>query len=338
MKEALLWKKEKDKIRCSLCNHRCLIAEGRRGACAVRENREGRLYSLVYGKLVAVHIDPIEKKPLYHFYPGHASFSIASVGCNFRCLFCQNADIAQLPHDHGGLIAGKDYKAEQIVGEARENSCLSIAYTYTEPTVWYEFTKDCGRLARKKGLKNVYVSNGYMTREMIDDAKFIDAANIDLKAFNDNFYREICGARLEPVLESLKYLKKKGVWIEVTTLVIPGKNDSDDELKQAAQFIADELGKETPWHLSAFHPDYKMLDVPPTPLETLMRAYGIGKEAGLRYIYIGNIDSETGRDTICPNCGEVVVRRGWMEVLENRLQGRKPGQCPNCGKLVAGWF
>jgi len=337
MKEALLWKKEEGGVRCALCNHRCLIPEGKRGICTVRENRKGTLYSLVYGKLAATHVDPIEKKPLYHFYPGHASFSIASVGCNFRCLFCQNADISQMPRDSGRIL-GRDYTPEQVVDEALTDGCLSIAYTYTEPTVWYEFTKDCGELAGKKGLKNVYVSNGFMTREMIRDAKFIDAANIDLKAFSDAFYREICGGRLEPILENLKYLKKKGVWVEVTTLVVPGKNDSDEELRQAAEFIAGELGRETPWHLSAFHPDYKMLDIPATPLKTLMRAYKIGKEAGLEYVYVGNVATDVGIDTCCAKCGEVVVRRRWMEVLENKLSGRKPGQCPKCGHLIAGYF
>ncbi len=332
----MLWKREKGKIRCSLCSHRCLIEEGKRGVCAVRENREGKLHSLVYGKIVAAHIDPVEKKPLYHFYPGHASFSMASVGCNFRCLFCQNADIAQLPRDHGGKIAGRDMKPEQLVDDALTDGCLSMAYTYTEPTVWYEFTKDCGELARKKGLKNIYVTNGFMTKEMIDDAKFIDAANVDLKAFSDDFYKEICGARLEPVLESLKYLKKKGVWVEVTTLVIPDKNDSDDELRQDAEFVADEMGRETPWHISAFHPDYKMRDVPPTPPETLKRAYQIGKDAGLEHVYVGNVSIDTGTDTVCPECGAKVIRRRWMRVMENRLDER--GRCPECGRKISGVF
>jgi pyruvate formate lyase activating enzyme len=335
MKEALLWEKEKDKIRCVLCNHHCSIPEGKLGVCTVRENRDGTLYSLVYGKIVAMHIDPVEKKPLYHFYPGHPSFSIASVGCNFRCQFCQNADIAQMPHDHDGQIGGKDVEPEQVVDEALIDSCLSIAYTYTEPTVWYEFTKDCGELARKKGLKNIYVSNGFMTKEMINDAKFIDAANIDLKAFNDDFYKKTCGANLDPILDSLKYLKKKGVWVEVTTLIIPDKNDSNEELKQAAEFIADEMGKETPWHLSAFHPDYKMLDVPATPVDTLLRAYSIGKEAGLENVYVGNVNIDTGIDTECPKCGEKVIRRKWMQIIENKIKDNK---CPKCGHKIAGYF
>ncbi len=334
MKQALLWKPEGSNIRCSLCNHRCLIADGGRGICTVRENQSGKLYSLVYGKLAAVEIDPVEKKPLYHFYPGHKSFSIASVGCNFRCSFCQNFDISQMPRDRGAIL-GKDYTAKKVADEASKSGCKSVAYTYTEPTVWYEFTKDCGAEAKKRGLKNIYVSNGYMTKEMLDDQHFIDAAHIDLKAFNDKFYRETCGATLEPVLETMKYLKKKGIWFEVITLVIPGKNDSVAELTQAANFLAKEIGRETPWHLSAFHPDYKMLDVPPTPARTLERAYKIGKDAGLDYVYIGNVMSENGRDTHCPRCGTVLIRRSWFDVLENNIAH---GECPECGHKIAGYF
>lgn len=334
MKKAELWKKEGDKVRCSLCNHRCTIPEGKRGICTIRENRKGTLYSLVYGKLVAVHVDPVEKKPLYHFRPGHSSLSIASVGCNFRCLFCQNFDISQMPRDRGAIM-GEDYTPKQVVDEALTDGCESIAYTYTEPSVWYEFNKDTGMLAKKKGLKSIYVTNGFMSREMLDDQKFIDAANVDLKAFDDKFYREICGGRLEPILENLKYMKKKKIWLEVTTLIIPGKNDSDDELKQAAEFVAGELGRDTPWHLSAFHPAYKMLDVPPTPVETLVRAYKIGKEAGLDYVYVGNVAIDTGRDTECPGCGETLIRRRWFEVLENKVE---KGRCPACGHEIAGVF
>lgn len=334
LKEALLWKGDGTKVKCQLCNHRCSILDGKRGICSVRENRGGKLYSLVYGKLVALHIDPVEKKPLYHFYPGHDAFSIASVGCNFRCSFCQNSDISQMPRDLGEIL-GKDYKPQRVIDEAKINKCFSIAYTYTEPTVWYEFTKDCGGLAKTAGLKNIYVSNGYMTKEMLDDQDFIDAANIDLKSFNDDFYKKTCGGRLEPVLETLKYTKKKGIWLEVTTLLIPGQNDSDDELREIAEFIAEELGEDTPWHVSAFHPDYKMMDSYPTPPERLLRAYSIGMETGLDHIYIGNVSISTGRDTKCPKCGEVLIHRRWLEVLENHL---KKGKCPKCGHTIVGHF
>jgi pyruvate formate lyase activating enzyme len=336
MKEALLWKKDEDnKVKCHLCSHRCLIADGGRGVCMVRENQKGMLYSLVYGKLIATNVDPVEKKPVYHFYPGHRSYSIASVGCNFRCSFCQNWDISQMPRDHKGIITGRDFTPENVVAEAIQNNCLSISYTYTEPTVWYEFTKDCGELARAKGLKNIYVSNGFMTREMIDDATFLDVARIDLKSFSDDFYRKVCGGRLEPVLDNLKYFKKKGIWIEVVTLIVPEQNDSDEELTSIAEFIADELGDETPWHISAFHPDYKMQDSYPTPDETLVKAYSIGKDAGLDYVYVGNSDVHTGKDTRCPQCKEVLIKRKWFSITDNVV---KEGKCPKCGHKIAGYF
>jgi len=264
--------------------------------------------SLVYGKIIAAHIDPIEKKPLYHVLPGSSAYSIASVGCNFRCSFCQNWDISQYPRDNKGTIVGREMTAGEVVSNAETSGCESIAYTYNEPTVCYEFTKDCGKLAGKSGIKNVYVSNGYMTREMLDDQDFIDAANIDLKSFSDDFYKNTCAGSLEPVLESLKYLKKKGVWVEVTTLVIPG---------------------------DAFHPDYKMRDNTATPAESLVAAYKIGKEAGLHYIYVGNAMVDLGRNTECPKCGNAVIRRKWFEVAENAL---KKNKCPECGTEIAGCF
>jgi pyruvate formate lyase activating enzyme len=335
MHEALLWKKEGDNIRCSLCAHRCLIPEGKRGFCFVRENRGGKLYSLVYGKVIAAHLDPIEKKPLYHFHPGSAAYSIASVGCNFRCSFCQNWDISQMPRDNGGKIMGHDTRVEAVVEDAELRQCKSIAYTYNEPTICYEFYKDCSRLAHDRDIRNVFVSNGYMTKEMIDGYKELDAANIDLKAFTEKFYRETCAGSLEPVLETLKYLKKKGIWTEVTTLIVPGQNDSEDELSQIAEFISKEVSPETPWHISAFHPDYKMRDNEATPVETLTQAYKIGKDAGLHYVYVGNVAIGKGTDTECPNCGETVIRRKWMQVIENRVEGNK---CPNCGHEIAGRF
>jgi len=334
--EAMLWHAVEDgsgRVRCDLCAHRCLIAEGRRGICQVRENRGGRLYSLVYGELIAQAVDPIEKKPLFHFLPGSTAFSVATAGCNFSCTFCQNADISQGIKD-GLALRGRHTNPEEVVAAAARTGCASIAYTYTEPTVFFEFTYDTGRLAHEQGIANVYVSNGFMTPEMLDlvttpdGPNLLDAANVDLKAFTDTFYRQQCGARLQPVLDSLVYMKERGVWLEVTTLIIPGLNDSDGELRQIAAFIRDSLSADTPWHVSRFHPTYKLLDRPPTPVATLLRAREIGLEAGLQYVYTGNIPGQGGEDTVCPQCGATVIRRTGFAVHANRARG---GRCAECG-------
>jgi pyruvate formate lyase activating enzyme len=271
MKEAMLWNRlEGTQVQCVLCAHRCRIPEGRRGICEVRENRDGVLYSLVYSRLIAQAVDPIEKKPLFHFHPGSRSFSIATVGCNFRCTFCQNADISQAVRGDLG-ITGRATSPDAVVAAAEQAGCLSIAYTYTEPTMFFELSHDVGLLAHERGIANVYVSNGYMTPEMLDlmapadGQNVLDAANIDLKAFTDAFYREQCGARLQPVLDALKLLKERSVWLEVTTLIIPGLNDSDAELGEIAAFIAQELSPDTPWHVSRFHPTFRLMDRPPRP-------------------------------------------------------------------------
>jgi len=300
MHEALLYKKLSDlpagkagrKVQCHACNHRCVIAQGKRGICGVRENHDGKLYSLVYGKIIAEHIDPIEKKPLYHFMPGTFSLSIATVGCNFRCLHCQNADISQISKERPEdvKILGEDIKPEKIVQDALDNKCPSISYTYTEPTIFVEFALDCMKLAKENDLRNVWVSNGYMTKDTLDlVGEYLDATNIDLKAFTEEFYQEVCGARLKPVLENLIEIKKRRIWLEITTLIIPGKNDSEKELKQIAEFIKNEVGDDTPWHVSRFFPYYKMKDVPPTPIEKVYEAVEIGKKAGLKYVYPGNV-------------------------------------------------
>jgi len=273
MKEALLYEKlDRQRVRCNLCAHRCVIAPGRKGICMVRENRDGTLYTLVYGIPLSQAVDPIEKKPLFHFYPGSLSFSIATVGCNFRCSFCQNYDISQMPRERGEIL-GRPATPEEIVRSAKRTGCHSIAYTYTEPTIFFEYSYDIARLAQAEQIASVYVTNGYMTREMLelfqgvtaDHGPLLDAANVDLKAFRDETYRQVCGARLQPVLDSLKNMKELGVWVEVTTLVVPDMNDSVQELTDIAQFIAQELGTETPWHVSRFHPDYQMQDRGPTP-------------------------------------------------------------------------
>ncbi len=329
-----MFQEQKDggKIQCSLCNHRCLILPGKRGICAVRENRDGILYSLVYDKVIARNIDPIEKKPLFHFQPGSTSFSIATPGCNFRCKHCQNADISQLPRDQGGLILGEDVPPAALVEAARTYRCSSISYTYTEPTIYFELAYDTARLAAEAGLKNVFVTNGYITPEALQVIRpYLHAANIDLKGFNDKFYGEICGARLQPVLDAIRLHKEYGIWIEVTTLVIPGHNDSDDELNNIAKFIKS-VGEDVPWHVTRFHPTYKLIDQPITPLATLKRARQIGLEAGLRYVYEGNVPGE-GEDTVCWHCGNTLVERIGFSVETNSV---KDGKCSLCGAVIAG--
>ncbi|MBN1135939.1 MAG: AmmeMemoRadiSam system radical SAM enzyme [Anaerolineae bacterium] len=341
MKEALLYEKlDNQRVRCNLCAHRCIIAPGRKGICQVRENRDGVLYTLVYGIPLTQAVDPIEKKPLFHFYPGSAAFSIATVGCNFRCSFCQNWDISQMPRERGRIV-GHQAAPEEIVRAAQRSGSRSIAYTYTEPTIFFEYTYDIARLANAAGIASVYVTNGYMTPEMLDlfqgtagdHGPWLDAANVDLKAFRDQTYKEICGARLQPVLDALKKMKELGVWVEVTTLVVPGMNDGEAELSDIAQFIAVELGVETPWHISRFHPDYQMTDRGPTPAATLHRAYDLGRQAGLRYVYVGNMPDAHLEDTLCPNCGRTVVVRWGFSVRERRTHD---GKCDYCGALIDG--
>ncbi|RJP60838.1 MAG: AmmeMemoRadiSam system radical SAM enzyme, partial [Deltaproteobacteria bacterium] len=264
MKEAMLYDKSGDgKVKCSLCNHRCTIAPLKRGVCGVRENREGILYSMVYNKAISRNIDPIEKKPIFHFFPGSESFSIATAGCNFKCLHCQNSDISQMPKDQD-WIPGRDFEPKEIVSQALQHKCKSISYTYTEPTIFFEYAYDTAELAHKKGIKNVFVTNGYMTKEALHTIRpYLDAANVDLKSFSDDFYKEICGAKLNFVLDSIRTLKEIGVWIEITTLIIPTINDGEEELERIAEFIR-EVGEEIPWHVSAFHPTYKLVDRPRT--------------------------------------------------------------------------
>ncbi|MBN1246366.1 MAG: AmmeMemoRadiSam system radical SAM enzyme [Anaerolineae bacterium] len=333
MKEAMLYERLPDgKVRCHLCAHRCVIADGRKGICQVRENRDGTLYTLVYGRAIAQHVDPVEKKPLLHFYPDTRAYSIATVGCNFRCRWCQNWEISQMVRERH-LVMGEEVSPEQIVSAAKRSGCRSIAYTYTEPTIFFEYAYDTARLAHEAGLTNIYVSNGYMTEEMLETFQpYLDAANIDLKAFRDETYRKYVGARLQPVLDSMKVMKRLGIWLEVTTLVIPGINDDEEELKDAAGFVANELGVETPWHISRFFPAYEMTDVPSTPVETLQRAREIGLETGLRYVYVGNVAGEA--NTVCHVCGKTLIRRSGYMILENHVQ--PDGRCPECGTAVAG--
>jgi pyruvate formate lyase activating enzyme len=333
MKEAYLYKRlENEKVQCFLCNHHCVIGSGKKGLCGVRENRSGTLVSLVYGKVIATHCDPIEKKPLFHFMPGSRSYSIATVGCNFRCVFCQNADISQMPSDYNRIM-GQDMMPENIVKEALKTRSSSISYTYTEPTIYYELAVDTARLAVSEGLKNVFVSNGYMTQQCLEDiSPDLHAANVDLKAFSDKFYKEQCGAKLKPVLRTLETMKRLGIWLEVTTLLIPGLNDSKEELREISQFLAN-LDKDIPWHISRFHPTYRLTHIPSTPPESIQRARDLGYEAGLKYVYTGNLPGDEGEKTFCHSCGKLLVDRFGFTVTENRI---KDNLCAECGSEIPG--
>jgi pyruvate formate lyase activating enzyme len=333
MREAMFFRRLKgQQVRCDLCAHHCVIEESQRGICGVRANKGGTLYSLVYGKAVATHADPIEKKPLFHYYPGSFSFSIATVGCNFRCTHCQNADISILPVDHGRIL-GQDLGPEEMVDAAEKSGCRSIAYTYTEPTIFFEYAQDIASLAFERGIGNLFVTNGYITEKALRATQpWLHAANVDLKSFSDDHYQKVCGARLRPVLDSLRLMKNLGIWVEVTTLVIPTLNDSKDELRQIAEFVFS-LGPETPWHISQFHPTHRLIHLPPTPLESLRLGREIGLEAGLRYVYTGNVPGDEGESTFCYSCGQRVIHRYGYSILENRLQQAK---CNRCGAIIDG--
>ncbi|MBZ1345268.1 MAG: AmmeMemoRadiSam system radical SAM enzyme [Candidatus Nealsonbacteria bacterium] len=350
-KEAHLYKKLKDKkvypvksrkagalplveqfnrVKCQNCAHCCVILPGKRGICGVRENIDGKLYALNYGKAIACHIDPIEKKPFFHFLPGSHSLSIATVGCNFVCRNCQNSDISQAPKPDKPVL-GEDLPPEEIIKIALKNNLPSISYTYTEPTIFLEYALDTMKLAKKAGLKNNFVSNGFMSPE---SAKlvipYLDAINIDVKSFSEEFYREVCGARLQPVLDTAKLMKKSGVWTEITTLVIPTLSDSEKMFRDIAKFIKEELGPETPWHISRFSGaiSWKLQHLPDTPVETLKMACKIGKEMGLKYIYTGNVPGLPSEDTFCPKCNALVINRTGYVI--SRYD--KSGQCPKCGE------
>ena len=332
MKEALLYEKiGEEKVRCYLCAQHCIIASANRGICGVRENVGGTLYSLVYGKVIARHVDPIEKKPLFHFQPGSHSYSIATVGCNFKCLHCQNFEISQYPkqrHD----IPGQEMTPEQVVSGAEESGCRSISYTYTEPTIFMEFAYDCARLARQRGLKNVFVSNGFSTPEATRlIAPYLDGNNIDLKG-DDNFYKKVVGARLQPVLDTIKLMKELGVWVEVTTLIIPGYNDSEDFLTWVAEFIKS-VDISMPWHVTQYYPTFKLTDAPRTPVSTLVKARQIGLKAGLKYVYEGNAPGQGGESTYCPSCGELLIERYGFVLNAIKM---KDSRCLNCGSAVEG--
>jgi pyruvate formate lyase activating enzyme len=333
--EALLYETLPDeKVQCHLCAHHCNIAEGRVGVCFVRENIGGKLFTSTYGNVISRHVDPVEKKPLYHFYPGSRAYSIATPGCNFRCPWCQNWEISQLPR-LGAKLREERIPVEEIVSAAISTGCRSIAYTYTEPTIFFEYAFDIAQKAKDVGLSNIFVTNGYMSQEMLSMIHpYLDAANVDLKAFRDKTYRRFIGARLQPILDNLKTMKALGIWLEVTTLVVPDLNDDESELRDAARFMAQELGPDTPWHISRFFPNYQMEDRPITPEKTLRRALQIGLEEGLHYIYLGNIGMNEGNITKCPNCHQDLIRRSQFGVIANFI-GEK-NLCPKCGHEIKG--
>lgn len=333
MKEVYLYKKlPSKKVQCRTCAHYCTLSPGQRGKCGVRENIDGKLYSLVYGKAVAIHIDPIEKKPFFHFFPGSQSLSIATVGCPLFCKNCQNFDISQ-EYKTAKEIPGKNVSPEEIVEMAKKYKLPSISYTYTDPIAFLEYALDTMKLARKVGLKNNFVSNGFMSEE---SAKlvipYLDAINIDIKSFDDKFYQKICDGRLQPVLDTAKLMKKSGVWVEITTLVIPTLSDSEEMFKAIAKFIKNELGIETPWHITQFSGaiSWKLQHLPDTPVEALKRGWEIGKEMGLRYVYTGNVPGLPSEDTFCPKCNAICIDR--TNYIIHRYD--KAGKCLRCGESL----
>ncbi len=318
----------KDRIICLLCRHYCHLKDGQIGFCGVNKNSNGELENLVYGHPIALNVDPIEKKPLYHFLPNTTALSFGTVGCNFKCPFCQNWNISQERNINKDIYVPPN----EMVELAIKYDSKTIAYTYNEPTIFYPYAKDIGIIAKQKEIKNVFVSNGFETSEIIEDMKdWLDGANIDLKSWDDKYYKKILKGGLEEVKETLKLMVKSGIWIEVTTLLIEGDNDSNKDLEEMADFIANELGRYVPWHLSAFHPDYKVLDKPPTSIQTLQKAYKIAKEAGLYYVYLGNVPVRA--DTYCPNCQTLLIDRSGYNVITNNLID---GQCPKCKREIEG--
>ena len=336
-KEAQLYRKlDGGAVECGLCSHRCTIQDGKQGICKVRYNRSGTLYTATYGGVVARNIDPIEKKPLYHVKPGSRSFSIGTFGCNFTCEFCQNADLSQMPRRMDvQKLPQSDLGPDQLAHQARRAGCETIAFTYNEPTLFYELARDCAKSADELGIGAVFVSNGFLTAEAFEGFKrLLVAANIDLKTFRDENYRKTCGGRLQPVLDTIERMWKAGTFVEATTLVVPGFNDSDAELLEIAGFLAS-VSVDLPWHVSAFHPCYRMTDRPPTPTKRVLEACEIGFEAGLRYVYAGNLLDGRYSSTRCPSCGGIVIERSGFQVLAKNIDGNR---CASCGFEIAGIF
>lgn len=337
MKEARYWKglDDSSSVQCELCPHQCIIGPGKTGVCGVRRNNDGTLMCLVWGRSIAENVDPIEKKPLYHFLPGSRSLSIATVGCNLRCTFCQNSDISQYPL-HTGEVTGREMLPGYVVQSALRNECASISYTYTEPTIYLEYVIDTARMARQSGVANVMVTNGYINPDIVrrDLAELIDAANIDLKSFSEGFYKRLCSAKLAPVLDAVRAYHEAGVWIEITTLLIPGENDSKEELREIAGFIRS-LSPDIPWHLSRFYPRYRYDKASPTPVEGLEAAREIGLGEGLSYVYTGNVAGHAGENTFCKSCGQQIIARMGFSITEKVMSGNR---CSRCNQTIPGRF
>jgi len=331
-KPALLWRSlDTDTVHCHLCAHFCRIEKGKFGLCGVRQNQDGKLVTLSYDKVAALNLDPVEKKPLFHFLPGTTTLSLGTPGCNLDCAFCQNWSLAHPPRE-GLPIEGQRIPPRDIIRMAQTSGAASVAYTYSEPTIFFELMLETATLALDAGLANIMVSNGFQSPQCLDElGPFIQAANIDLKSFREDFYRDICAARLGPVLKNLVHMKKLGWHLEVTTLVVPGANDSDEELRDIARFLHSELGADIAWHVSRFHPCHRMHDYPPTPLDTLKRAYDIGRAEGLHHVFVGNVPGSGLENTVCPGCGLTVVERSGFAILRTRL---RQGACPECGKAI----
>ena len=331
IKEAMLYEKlEDNKVHCGLCAHSCKISPGKRGFCKVRENRGGNLYTLIYGTVSSEAIDPIEKKPLYHYYPGSYAYSVGSIGCNFRCKHCQNWSISQACLEDSFTV---DIPPEELIERALTTKSRSIAWTYNEPTIWHEYTYECSKLAKNVGLTAVYVTNGYMTPEaLLHIAPYLDAANIDIKAFNEKFYHDVASAKLGPVLEASAFAKKLGIHIEITTLIIPGINDSLEELRELSRWVYKNMGPETPLHFTRFHPQYQMQDLSPTPVQTMQEACQIANEEGLNYVYLGNVPGSERNNTFCPNCGKMLISRGLFAIEKYEITPEKT--CPICGENI----
>jgi len=322
---------DKKTIQCELCPRACRISRGKRGYCRVRENRDGTCYSLVYGNPCALHLEPIELKPLFHVLPATTTLSIATVGCNFECKFCQTWEISQASLED---VYSYEVPPEMVVEKAKEMGARSIAYTYVEPTIFYEYTFDTGLLAKKEGLLNVIHSNGYINRDPLENlCKVIDAANIDLKGFTDTFYQELCDGHLAPVLETLKILKRENIYLEITNLVIPTLNDDMSLLRDMCLWVKKELGPETPIHFSRFYPLYKLSTLPPTPVSTLEKARTVALDAGLKYVYIGNVPGHEGANTFCAGCKKMIIQRAGYMIVRMDV---KDGKCTYCGKPIPG--